>query len=639
MQTVLPPELREELRLAFDDDREADSFLLRVDRYWPDLMAGLAAVYPDAEALTTRLVEVMLHAHHNRPPDLRRLDEARLLQPDWLLQPDMIGYVCYTDRFAGDLKGVEARVPYIEELGVKYLHLMPLLKPRPGENDGGYAVMDYRAVREDLGSMVELASLARRLHASGISVCLDLVVNHVAQEHVWAEKARAGQAKYQRYFHMYPDRAEPDAYERTLPEVFPDFAPGNFTWDEASGRWVWTTFNTYQWDLNWANPEVFFEFCEIILNLANHGVDVLRLDAIAFIWKRLGTDSQNQPEVQSITQALRAVARIVAPAVAFKAEAIVPPGHLIHYLGRGEHYGKVSDLAYHNSLMVQLWSSLASRDVRLFEHALLNFPEKPSTTAWGAYVRCHDDIGWAISDEDAHAAGLSGPDHRRFLSDFYSGQFEGSFARGLVFQFNPRTGDRRISGAGASLAGLERAQDAADERGVNLALQRLLLLHAVVVGFGGVPLLYMGDELALTNDYSFVEDPSHEADNRWVHRPRMDWARAERRGDPTTVEGRMFAGLRALIEARRKLPHLHAGLESRVRVSPNERVLMLTREHPVGRLVQVYNFSEEPQELPASVFAPYGWPVGVDRITGQRVPLAVDSVMLLPYARLWLTAP
>lgn len=445
MEHVPTPDLLSLIHAAYDDDRDLETFQLRFERYGSELRDGLSAVYPDAPDLMQRLLEVMIHADHERSGDLKRLDAQRLLSPDWFQKEDMIGYVCYADRFAGTLTGVQEHVPYLEELGVKYLHLMPLLKPREGENDGGYAVADYREVRPDLGDMRDLARLAKRLRASGVSLCLDLVLNHVAREHEWAEKARAGNAKYRDYFHLFPDRTLPDSYEQTLPEVFPDFAPGNFSWDEQAQSWVWTTFNHYQWDLNWANPDVFLEFAELILYLANRGVEIFRLDAIAFMWKRLGTNCQNQSEVHAITQALRAVARIVAPAVVFKAEAIVAPEELLFYLGRGAHHGKVSDLAYHNSLMVQIWSSLASRDIRLMERALSVFPPKPTSTAWGMYVRCHDDIGWAISDADADAVGLSGEGHRRFLSDFYSGVFPGSFARGLVFQHNPRTGDRRIS--------------------------------------------------------------------------------------------------------------------------------------------------------------------------------------------------
>lgn len=641
---MLHTELASHLRTAFDDDRDADTFLLRLERYGADLVESLEQVYGDqAPALLDGLIEVMLHAFHNRPPDLRRLDEARLLRPDWLQSPDMIGYVAYTDRFAGDLQGVRGKLDYLRGLSVKYLHLMPLLKPREGENDGGYAVQDYRAVRPDLGSMDDLSALARDLRGQGISLVLDLVLNHVAREHEWAEKARAGDPRYRAYFHIYPDRTQPDAFEATLPEVFPDFAPGNFTWDEAAGEngaggWVWTTFNTYQWDVNWSNPQVFQEFLDIILYLANRGVEVFRLDAIAFIWKRLGTDSQNQPEVHWLTRALRAATRIVAPAVAFKAEAIVAPAQLIHYLGSRMHHGKVSDMAYHNSLMVQLWSSLASRDTTLFREALQAFPPKPATATWGLYARCHDDIGWAISDEDSARAGLNGDAHRRFLSDFYSGTFPGTFARGLVFQHNPATGDRRISGMAASLAGLEAALETGDEVGISTSIARLRLLHAVVLGFGGVPLLYMGDELAMLNDYGFEAVPEHAPDNRWVHRPQMNWTLAEQaREDVNSPAGRMYAWLQKLVQARAATPHLHASVESRALHSPDSRVLLLRRDHPLGTMLGVYNFSHEDVSFPTSALREHLGEQAEDRLSGARLTFVRPTLRLEPYRAMWLT--
>ncbi len=400
---------------------QAADLQARVRRHLPDLMAGLQAVYPQAPAVAGRAAQVIGRNLAERPAELLALDLERIHTPDWFQQPHMHGYIAYADRFAGTLKGVGQHIGYLKELGIRYLHLMPLLLPREGENDGGYAVADYRQVRPDLGSMDDLEALCTQLRHEGISLCLDLVLNHVAREHPWAQAARRGDPRYRNYFYIYPDRTLPEAFERTLPEVFPDFAPGNFTWDEELQGWVWTTFNRWQWDVNWSNPEVFLEYLDLILWLANKGVEVFRLDAIAFTWKRLGTHCQNQPEVHALTQALRAAVRIAAPAVAFKAEAIVAPEDLIAYLGSGQHYGKVSELAYHNTLMVQIWSSLASRDTRLFTQALRRFPQKPPSTAWATYLRCHDDIGWAISDTDAAAVGLSGPAHRRFLSDFYRG--------------------------------------------------------------------------------------------------------------------------------------------------------------------------------------------------------------------------
>ncbi|WP_161881682.1 amylosucrase [Deinococcus alpinitundrae] len=610
------------------------TFDIRLERYRQDLESSLRTVYGEqVNTLWPRLEALLRRSLAERPGNLKRLDEARLLRADWLQVPEMIGYVAYTERFAGNLRGVLQRLGYLEELGIKYLHLMPLLKPRAGENDGGYAVADYRAVREDLGSMDDLRALASELRGRGISLELDLVVNHVAQEHEWAARARAGEAKYRDYFLLFPDRQLPDAYERSLPEIFPDFAPGNFTWNEEAASWVWTTFNSYQWDLNWANPDVFLEFVDIILYLANQGVEIFRLDAIAFLWKRLGTDSQNQPEVHDLTRALRACARIVAPAVAFKAEAIVSPGDLIAYLGKRDHAGKVSDMAYHNSLMVQLWSSLASRNTRLFEQALSAFAPKPTNTTWGLYVRCHDDIGWAISDHDAGMAGTVGWGHRAFLSDFYSGELPGSFARGQVFQANPRTGDRRISGSAASLAGLEAAQTPED---VALALARLRLLHAVTLGYGGVPLLYMGDELALLNDESYQDVPEHASDNRWLHRQAMNWERAEERFDLATPAGQMYAAIKQLIRARQQLPHLHASIEARVVHSPNEHTLLLRRSHPLGQMLGVYNFTDEFQPLPAWVLREVVGDFPRDAVSNHEWNLTNEEVALEPYGAYWL---
>ncbi len=500
---ALPADVLAAAEAALADEPEADRrvLLARLRRHWPVLLAGLQTAYgSEAPALAARVAGLAVEGFRRRPADLRLLDLERHVEPDWFQSPRMLGYACYADRFAGDLAAVGEKVPYLAELGVTYLHLLPLLQPRPRPNDGGYAVMDYRAVREDLGTMDDLAELARSLRAQGISLTLDLVLNHVAAEHEWARRARDGEERYRRYFHVFPDREQPDAFERSLPEVFPDFAPGSFSWDADLDGWVWTTFNHWQWDLDWHQPDVFCEFAELVCFLANQGVECLRLDAIAFLWKRLGTDCQNQPEVHALTSALRAVARIAAPALAFKAEAIVGPDQLVEYLGTGRHAGRVSDLAYHNSLMVHVWSSLAAGDARLLTTALRRFPDKPPTTAWATYLRCHDDIGWAVDDRDAEAVGWSGDGHRRFLSDWYSGAFPGSDAQGLVFQENPATGDRRISGSAASLAGLGTALAAGDEQAVDLAVRRLLLAHLVVLGFGGLPLLWMGDELALLND-------------------------------------------------------------------------------------------------------------------------------------------
>jgi len=622
--------------LADEPAHDRVVFETRLQRYWPDLLTGLAGAYPEhAVPMAARLVRIAAENFRQRSADLRLLDLRRHADPQWFQHPRMLGYAAYADLFAGDLPGVAGRVDYLRELGVTYLHLLPLLKPRPGPDDGGYAVMDHRAVRSDLGTMADLRALAARLREAGISLTLDLVVNHVAYEHRWAERARDGDDYYRDFFHIFPDRTMPDAYEATLPEVFPDFAPGNFTWDPDADAWVWTTFNSWQWDLNWGNAEVCYEFADLICWLANVGVECLRLDAIAFIVKRMGTNCQNQPEVHAIIQALRAVARIAAPALIFKAEAIVGPNDLVPYLGVGKHTGKVSDLAYQNSLMVQIWSALAAKDTRLFCLAQNRFPAKPPTAAWATYLRGHDDIGWSIDDGDAAAVGLNGFEHRRFLADYYAGLYPMSDARGLIFQENLATGDRRISGTAASLAGIEAALASGDEAHLDLAIHRYLLAHLIVLGFGGVPLLWMGDELALGNDHSYLDDPERVADNRWVHRPAMRWDLAERRSQPGTVEHRVWHALRHASAVRAALPGLDAAVETEILDPVNPGVLVLLRRHPTQTLVEIYNVTPEPQRLPRGLVPVGNW--AWDALT-EATPLTDGDLDLEPYQARWLVA-
>jgi amylosucrase len=599
---------------------------------WPDAVRPLRGLYgerSDFDALLDRLRVQVEEAYAARTAELRALDDRRLVTPDWFQRTDVLGYVCYTDRFAGRLADVPGRIGYLRELGVSLLHLMPLLKPRPGPNDGGYAVMDYRAVDERLGTLDDLRDVATALRRDGVSLVLDLVCNHTAREHAWAERARAGDPTYLAYYRTYPDRSEPDRWEATLPEVFPDFAPGNFTWVPELERWVWTTFNDYQWDLDYTNPDVFAEMFGVICHLANLGVEVLRLDAVAFMWKRLGTNCQNQPEVHLLLQAWRALSRIVAPGVILLAEAIVAPDDLVGYLGQGEGAGKECELAYHNVLMVSIWSALAEQNAALLTHTLRAMPPIPPSAAWLTYARLHDDIGWAVTDENAGAVGLGGFDHRSFLSDFYSGSYPGSFARGAVFQANPQTGDRRISGSLASLAGLEEALERGDDGAAALAVRRILLLHHLILTFGGIPLVYMGDEVGQRNDPSYAEQPELADDNRWLHRPRMDWAAAGWRHDPATIEARIYQDLQRIVALRRDTPELHAQASAEALWSGDPRVFTLLRSSARGDLLVLANVSPHP----VSTALPTHWGAVHDLVTGED---ADGQVVLSEYQVRWL---
>jgi amylosucrase len=594
---------------------EAVGFLARLELWFSDLHGPVEALYggrteAETDAMVVRLVRLALRGASERPSELREVDRRREIEPRWYQHPRMIGYVAYTDRFCGSLAALPERLDYLAELGVSYLHLMPLLRPRAGENDGGYAVADYRSVDPRVGTMGDLEAAAKALRERGMSLCVDLVLNHTAREHEWARRWAAGDPEYADFYVAFTDRTMPDAYESTIVDVFPDQAPGSFTWVEEVGErgaWVWTTFFAYQWDLNYANPNVFAAMLETILWLANRGVEIFRMDAVPFMWKRMGTSCMNQPEVHDLMQGLHALVQLAAPGTVFKAEAIVSPEDLVPYLGGHARYRPECELAYHNQLMVMLWSSLATKDARLAVQSLRRMRPIPVETSWATYVRCHDDIGWAVSDTDAWAVGYDPFAHRRFLNDFYSGTFPMSFARGALFQENPVTGDARISGSAAALCGISDAREREDPRALELGIRRLVLLHAVTYGFGGVPLLYMGDELALDNDTRYLDDPALAGDNRWMHRPWMDDAAVARRDDPMTVEGRVFGQIVTLGRARRELLALHAGGESGLVEVDDPHLLVWRRRHPrSGNFVGMANMAEHPVSFDAGALAGFG---------------------------------
>jgi len=621
---------------------EGEGLLARLEHAWVDAYEALDLVYgagTDVAALLRDLVDVVVEAAAARPPSLRALDRRREVDPGWFQRSRMIGYACYADRFAGSLAGISDRLDYLAELGVTYLHIMPVLAPRAGENDGGYAVADYRAVDPRLGTMADLQALAGDLHRRGMALCIDLVLNHTAREHEWAARAAAGDAAYRDFYLVFPDRALPDLYERTLPEIFPDMAPGNFTHSAELDGWVWTTFHEFQWDLNYGNPAVFRAMLETMLDLANRGVDVLRLDAVPFLWKRMGTDCQNQPEAHLLVQAFRALTRVAAPGLVFKAEAIVAPEMLVQYLGAHDRYRPECDLAYNNQLMVMLWSALAARDGTLLTRSAARLRAVPPTTGWVTYVRCHDDIGWAVSDTDAGSVGLGGFAHRIFLSQFYSGRFPGSFARGALFQETP-WGEARISGMTASLCGIEAALADGDPDALASGIRRLELLYSVVFSFGGIPLIWMGDEIALGGDQHWADDPAHAADNRWLHRPVMDWAAAARRTEPGSVEHRAFQAILGLVAARRSQLALRAGGETTVLPTDNPRVLAYRRRHQrSGPFLAVASFSDTAESVDASLLAAagIGRPTGVHSSAGMGgLLLAGGRVHLPPWGYVWV---
>lgn len=599
-----------------------EAFDARLGRHFPVLLGELSQLYggrADFLPFLEQLVDTAWQGWCSRPADLVALDAAREAQPHWFQSQRMLGGVCYADLFAGGLKGLKAQIPYFKSLGLTYLHVMPpFLCPIP-HNDGGYAVSSYREVHPTLGTIADLQDLAVALRREGISLVLDFIFNHTSDEHAWARGALQGDPAYQDFYCIYPDRSLPDAYERTVREIFPDEHPGAFT-QLPDGRWVWTTFHTYQWDLNYANPAVFNAMAGEMLAIANLGAEILRMDAVAFVWKQLDTPCENLPQAHTLIRAFNALCRIAAPGLLFKSEAIVHPDDVVKYISPQE-----CQISYNPLQMALLWNTLATREVNLLQQALEERHALPEGTAWVNYVRSHDDIGWTFADEDALTHGIHGADHRRFLNRFYVNRFPGSFARGVPFQDNPATGDCRISGTCASLAGVEQ--------GDPLAVARILLLHGVPLSAGGIPLLYLGDEVATTNDYAYAQDPAKAEDSRWVHRPARQDALYQAARDPATVPGRVSAGLRRMIQVRAACPAFAGGALTGFRAGPPS-VLGYTREGGGQRVLVLGNFSEYEQHCPAPVFS--ALPAEAHELLTDRPRGLRGGLTLAPYELVWL---
>ncbi len=623
------------LEPLFDDANEYQRFTSRLQGQFPRLFPLLLSLYGGRYDFFYHLEQILIttaQAFIARPASLRTLDQQRLDDPAWFQREDRVGLVLYVDRFAGTLAGLHDKIDYLTELGITYLHLMPLFKSPAENNDGGYAVSDYRQVDPTLGTIDELFTLAALLRARGISLVLDFVFNHTSDEHEWALRALNGEQAYQDYYYIFPDRILPDQLAPHLREIFPESAPGNFTYRGEIDSWVWTTFNNYQWDLNYRRPETFNAMLGEMLFLANQGVEVLRLDAVAFIWKEPGTPCENLPQVHQIIQAYNALAQVVAPAMLFKSEAIVHPDDVVRYVSWEE-----APLSYNPTLMALLWESLATREVRLLRYSMTRRFHLPERTSWVNYVRVHDDIGWSFADEDAAALHINGFDHRQFLNAFYTGGFGGSFAQGLPFNFNPVTRDMRICGTTASLAGLEQAVRRGDLGRTEDALRRILLVYGIIMSIGGIPLIYSGDEIALFNDSHYRDDPARATDNRWAHRPAFDWTRAAQRDDPSSPVGRVFGALKRMIALRQALPALADNGHTTFFDTGCPHVLGYVRS---AQVLVLANFSEDVQVLPREKLAIYWPPVpGPLHELLSDAPLPAGDALHLPGGGLyWLTA-
>ena len=597
----------------------------------------------DSREQIQHLVETMARQYLLRPQYLRDSDLAREKDHNWFLSQEWVGMALYADGFAKNLPDLNGRVNYFQELGVNMVHLMPMMQCPRGASDGGYAISDFRQIDARFGTLEDVETLADELRKRNILLTLDVVLNHTSDEHAWAQQARAGDFQHQDYYYIFANREVPDMFEATMPEIFPENSPGNFSWDEAMGKWVMTVFNSYQWDLNYSNPAVFIEMLDIILFWANKGVDILRLDAVAFLWKKIGSICQNEREAHLILQLLKDCCQVSAPGVLFIAEAIVAPVEIIKYFGEDAINAKECEIAYNATFMALLWDAVATKNAKLLTQGVKSLPDKLERATWLNYIRCHDDIGLGFDDNDIRAVGYEPYAHRQFLIDYYTGSYDASPARGLPFGYNNKTGDTRISGSLASLVGLESAMQSDDPQQIDVAIKIILLLHGMTLSFGGIPLLYYGDEIGTLNDKTYLDDPAKANDSRWAHRPRINWDRAELRNTPGSIEYRLFTALKKMISVRKEVTAFADFNNRELLDAGNPHLFVFARfEHlqPSKRVLVVANFDNSPQHLNLEDIGrkAYFRNASVrDLYSGERPAMFKEELVIPPYRFYWLT--
>ena len=567
-----------------------NTFFKRFEKYGEELNTIFLDFYRDEDALE-RFHEMLLRSWTERSDRLKRLDASRLQDPDWYKKQDMLGMQMYVDAFAGNLNGVHSKLDYIQECGVNYLHLMPLLQSPKGRSDGGYAVADFRKIQPELGTMEDLAALTNDCHKHGISVCLDFVMNYTSEDHEWARRARAGEAEYQDRYFFYDDWTIPEEYEKKVPQVFPTTAPGNFSWCEEAGKVVMTTFYPYQWDLNYANPAVFTDMTENMLFLCNQGIDIIRLDAVPYIWKELGTNCRNLPQVHKLVRMMRIVCEIVCPGTLLLGEVVMEPSKVVPYFGTVEK--PECHMLYNVTTMASTWHTVATKDTRLLRDQLNKVFALPKEYGFLNYLRCHDDIGWGLDYAFLKWLGVEETPHKKYLNDYLTGKWPGSPARGELYNDDPRLGDARLCGTTASLCGIETARHEKNEDKLKTALRLDIMLHAYMFTLSGIPILYSGDEIAQENDYSYHNDPDKAADSRYLHRGKMNWEAAEKRKESDTPEGKIFSALRILENIRSEHRCFDGKADTWTLNIWDQSLLGIGRYYDREKLIALYNFSDE----------------------------------------------
>ena len=609
-------------------------FISRLEHYFPkisDLFEKLYLHHPKKEEALKKLLEILLENFDKRDHSLKKLDLERVQNPNWFSSEKIVGMMLYTDRFNENFKGVQNKIPYFKNLGINTLHLMPFLEVPEPENDGGYAVKNYRETNPKLGTMQDFENLAKELHLNEMNVVMDFVLNHCADSHEWAIKAKNGEEKYKDYFYFFKDRTLPDEFEKTMLEIFPDTAPGNFTWLEEQKEWVMTLFHNYQWDLNYKNPNVLVEMIDTLLFLANKGVDVFRLDAVAYMWKDIGRFNQNLPEVHFLLQVFKMSGQIVAPGIAYIAEAIVAPNEIIKYFGEGDAAGNECDVAYNATFMALSWEAIASQNTDLLRKSMIVVPKKPTNTTWINYARCHDDIGLGFEDYLIHELGKNPLQHRLYMLKYYCDGQE-NFGKGFRFMQEPN-GNARLSGSMASLCGLEKAIELNDEYQINLAIKKINLQHAIILSLGGIPMIYSGDEIATLNYYDYLNEEDKKHDNRWLHRPMMNWEIAQNL-ESYPFQKTVFDSLKKMIEVRKNTLAFEDRNDLEWIDSGNSHLLVYKKTDKTGKNIWIIaNFS--PYE---TVFA--GWFIGINKnarniLTDETFTIQYQN-FIGSYTVLWL---
>ncbi len=526
-----------------------------------------------------------------RDTELMHLDLEREQNPDWFRGNDMLGMMLYIDNFAGNLKGVQDKLPYLSSCNVNCIHLMPFLESPKGRSDGGYAVADFRRVQPELGKMEELAALAKACHREKINLCMDFVMNHTSEDHEWAKKARQGDGEYMSRYFFFADPSIPQAYDRTVPQVFPTTAPGNFTRLEGTEYHVMTTFYPYQWDLNYRNPRVFNEMMYNFLYLANQGMDIIRIDAVPYIWKELGTKCRNLPQVHTIVRMMRMICEIVCPGVLLLGEVVMEPEKVVPYFGTVEK--PECHMLYNVTTMATTWHSVATRDVRLLKKQMDIVNGLPKDYLFLNYLRCHDDIGWGLDYGTLENWGMKEVDHKRFLNQYFTGRYGSSESRGELYNDDPVTQDARFCGTTASMCGVESALYEKDEEKLQKAVRMDLMLHAYMLTQSGIPMLYSGDEIGQLNDYSYKEDEDKKADSRYIHRGKFQWYLARNRKEKGTSQEQIFSGLSKLEEIRRSRDVFRSDAAVYTYDVKDDSILCILRENEEERFIGIFNFSDE----------------------------------------------